>query len=162
MKVLTEEAVESGQPAAETKKPAVWVVMWRVLATPVRGFESLKEHPRWLIPGMLCVFVLLAQEVLVNPYTLMEMKQTIQNETSFSPAEAQARIQMIDNQLRYGVTRGLLLKGLILLTIIHFGKIFVLSCLLWGVAQLVKGGASFRRVLRYPARHSSSLRQRRC
>lgn len=121
--------------------------MAQTLIAPTQSFRSVKKFPRWLIPALLCIVILLAHEIIVRPQTLSDLRQTVQNDESISPQEMQAKLQMIDMQMGQSIPKVLIAKGFILLSVIHFDKILGLALLLWLALQLMADGVTYRQVL---------------
>jgi hypothetical protein len=132
---------------ATLAKPSIWRVMAQILMAPTEGFRSAREFPRWLIPALLCIVVLLAHEIIVRPQTLSDLRQTVQNDESISPQTMQTKLQMIDMQIGQNIPKELIIKGFILLSIIHFGKILGFALLLWLALQLMADGVTYRKAL---------------
>lgn len=147
MNERTIEAVAESPTPLQKSPRSVWTVMADVFIEPSRAFRATADRPRFLIPFLVIVLVVLGQLLVTNDIRMDDLARQIRNNQTMAPEEVERRLANIEAQRSPEWHWSGLAHGLAFVTLGKGVQLLAMSAAIWLGLQFSIKRPRFRHVL---------------
>ncbi|MEW5924438.1 MAG: YIP1 family protein [Candidatus Zixiibacteriota bacterium] len=133
--------------AANSKGSSYLRVIWDTIFNPSQAFGALRNKPRWLIPYLISILIVLSSLAFTSNIKMEDIKSDIRSSQNLSQAEIDRRVGNIDAQGTPGVSWPMVRLAILAVTAIQTIKLFGIALVFWLAYHLIKPQISFKQIL---------------